>query len=363
MLLLRAFVRPCSRGVQSVARSFAVEKSGGVDTWKMDGSAVARAIRARIRQRTDEARWLLYRRPQLAVVLVGERADSAKYVALKQQAARDCGIRTVDVRVSSSHDEEDLVRHVRRLDADPAIDGVLVQLPLPRKMNQARVLSAISAEKDVDGFHPQNLGALALVGEAHRRRFMTDACTRTSSEANVPALPLASLPFNVPCTALACIELLDHYGVDLAGKHAVVVGRSNIVGLPTALLALHRDATVTTCHIRTKDLAARVREADLVIAAAGSPELIRGSWLKPGAVVIDVGFNLTLDPGSSTSRICGDVAFDEAAKVASLITPVPGGVGPMTVAMLMQNTLFSFFRRNGVDPSLELECDGRVGVY
>jgi 5,10-methylene-tetrahydrofolate dehydrogenase/methenyl tetrahydrofolate cyclohydrolase len=215
---------------------------------------------------------------------------------------------------------------VRDLNANPDVHGILVQLPLPDHIAEDEILGAIDLEKDVDGFHPINIGRLSM-----KRRE----------------------PLFVPCTPKGCIELLDRTGVKIEGKHAVVLGRSNIVGLPVAMLLLHRNATVTICHSYTKDLPSRVANADILIAAVGRAEMVRGDWIKPGAVVIDVGMNAVDDPTSEKGyRLVGDVKFDEAVQVASAITPVPGGVGPMTIAMLLRNTVDSAKRALGTSGSV-----------
>lgn len=217
--------------------------------------------------------------------------------------------------------QDDLLRVVAEYNADPKVDGILVQLPLPSHIDERAVLDAVSLDKDVDGFHPTNIGSLAMRGRS---------------------------PKFVSCTPKGCLELLKRSGVALAGKTAAVVGRSNIVGLPAALLLQNADATVTMVHSRTPDAAAVVRAADIVIAACGRAEMVRGDWIKPGAVVIDVGINAVDDPSAKRGyRLVGDVAFDEAAAVAGAITPVPGGVGPMTIAMLLQNTLEGYKRAVG----------------
>ena len=228
--------------------------------------------------------------------------------------------------------EEDIVvQHVLDLNSNPDVDGILVQLPLPNHLNQKRVLDCIEPEKDVDGFHPYNMGKLVRSGEECRQ-------SRVSWEANAIG--------NAPCTPLGCMELIDRSGVDLNGAHAVIIGRSNIVGLPVSTMLLHRNATVTCCHSHTKDLPNIVRQADIVIAAIGLPEFVPGDWIKPGACVLDVGINFKDDPRSDTGRrLCGDVEYKTAAKHAGKITPVPGGVGPMTICMLMKNTLKNFQRR------------------
>jgi methylenetetrahydrofolate dehydrogenase (NADP+)/methenyltetrahydrofolate cyclohydrolase len=271
----------------------------------LDGKAVAQAVRGRV---AESAAALLRERgvtPGLAVVLVGDDPGSALYVRNKDRACREAGMASTTHRLPADTPQAALLDLLARLNADPAVHAVLVQLPLPRHVDEARVLEAIRPEKDVDGFHPENVGLLAI----GRPRF-------------------------VPATPKGILALLDAAGVDPAGARAVVVGRSNIVGKPTALLLLQRHATVTICHSRTRDLAAVVREADVLVAAVGRPQVIRGEWIKPGAAVIDVGVNRLPD-----GRLVGDVEFEPAKARAGLITPVPGGVGPMTVAMLLENTL------------------------
>jgi 5,10-methylene-tetrahydrofolate dehydrogenase/methenyl tetrahydrofolate cyclohydrolase len=250
--------------------------------------------------------------PGLATVLVGARKDSQTYVRMKKKACAEVGIQSFGHDLPADVSQEELLDVVRQLNADPAVHGILVQLPLPDHIDDEEILAAISIEKDVDGFHPLNIGRLSM-----KRRE----------------------PLYVPCTPKGCIELLDRSGVGIEGKHAVVLGRSNIVGLPVAMLLLHRNATLTVCHSRTADLPAVVRQADILVAAVGRAEMVRGDWLKPGAVVIDVGVNAVDDADDPRGyRLVGDVAFDEALDVAGAITPVPGGVGPMTIAMLLRNT-------------------------
>ncbi|MCB0226517.1 MAG: bifunctional methylenetetrahydrofolate dehydrogenase/methenyltetrahydrofolate cyclohydrolase, partial [Anaerolineae bacterium] len=251
--------------------------------------------------------------PGLATVLVGERKDSQTYVRMKKQACAEVGIASFSHDLPADISQADLLKVVQDLNAHPEVNGILVQLPLPDHINEEEILSAISLTKDVDGFHPINIGRLSMKRRA---------------------------PLFVPCTPKGCIELLDRSGVEIEGRRAVVLGRSNIVGLPVAMLLLHRNATLTICHSRTQNLPQIVREADILIAAVGRPEMVKGDWIKPGAVVIDVGMNAVDDPAAAKGyRLVGDVAFDEAREVASAITPVPGGVGPMTIAMLLRNTL------------------------
>ncbi|MCC7354909.1 MAG: bifunctional methylenetetrahydrofolate dehydrogenase/methenyltetrahydrofolate cyclohydrolase FolD [Anaerolineae bacterium] len=279
----------------------------------IDGQAVAASIRARIK---DEAAALKARTgvvPGLATVLVGDNPASQTYVRMKGRACEEVGMRSVGHKLPATATQAEVEGLVRQLNADPGIHGILVQLPLPGHLNEEAVLNAIGIEKDVDGFHPVNIGRLAMKGRE---------------------------PLFVPCTPAGCIALMDHVGVKIEGARAVVLGRSNIVGLPVSLLLIGRNATVTVCHSRTRDLPSVTREADILVAAIGKAQMVRGDWVKPGAVVIDVGVNRVDDPTTKSGyRLVGDVAFDEAKEVAGAITPVPGGVGPMTIAMLLQNTL------------------------
>jgi len=281
----------------------------------IDGKKIAAEMRAEIA--ADAARFAVEagRAPGLAVVLAGENPASVSYVTAKERACAECGIRSFPVRLPATVAQEALLAEVARLNADPEVDGILVQLPLPKGLDEQAVIRAIAPEKDVDGFHPVSLGKL-LIG----------------------------LDTFVPCTPAGIIELLVRSGVETAGKRAVVVGRSNIVGKPVAALLSRKgrggDATVTVCHTATRDLAAHTREADILVVAAGRPGTIRAGMVKPGTVVIDVGVNRVPDPTKKTGyRLVGDVDFDAVAPVASLITPVPGGVGPMTITMLLANTV------------------------
>ena len=281
----------------------------------IDGKKIAAEIRAEIA--ADAARFAVEagRAPGLAVVLAGENPASVSYVTAKELACAECGIRSFPVRLPATVSQEALLAEVERLNADPEVDGILVQLPLPKGLDEQAVIRAIAPEKDVDGFHPVSLGKL-LIG----------------------------LDTFVPCTPAGIIELLVRSGVQTAGKRAVVVGRSNIVGKPVAALLARKgrggDATVTVCHTATRDLAAHTREADVLVVAAGRPGTIGAGMVKKGAVVIDVGVNRIPDPTrKSGHRLVGDVDFDAVAPVASLITPVPGGVGPMTITMLLANTV------------------------
>ena len=282
---------------------------------RIDGKAAAQALRERIAGEVSRFRESIGRAPGLAVVLVGEDPASAVYVRSKAKATVEAGMESFEHRLPATASQEELVALVDRLNADPAVDGILVQLPLPRQIDERVIITRVSPDKDVDGFHPVNAGRLAT-----------------------------GLHGFVPCTPLGCLRLLQSELGELTGKEAVVIGRSNIVGKPMALLLLRESCTVTVAHSRTLDLPAVVRRADIVVAAVGRPEMVKGDWLKPGATVIDVGINrLPADDGKG--RLVGDVDFQSAAEVAAAITPVPGGVGPMTIACLIRNTFVSAARR------------------
>ena len=288
----------------------------------IDGRAAAQQVRSRVGQEVERFRAATGRAPGLATVLVGEDPASAVYVRSKGKATREAGMESVSHNLSADISEAELLALVDQLNRDLAIDGILVQLPLPNHIDSAKVIAAIDPAKDVDGFHPINAGKLAT-GAA-------DAL--------------------VPCTPFGCLYLLKQELGSLSGLDAVVIGRSNIVGKPMAMLLLGESCTVTIAHSRTKDLPDVVRRADIVIAAVGRPEMVKGGWLKPGATVIDVGIN-RIPTADGKGRLVGDIAHDEAAQVAAAITPVPGGVGPMTIAMLMRNTLVAAHRRAGfADP-------------
>lgn len=272
-----------------------------------DGKALAATLRGEVRARVQRLREATGRVPGLAAVLVGEDPASASYVRSKVKACGEVGIASRHLAPAADIPQAELQAMIGALNADPAIHGILVQLPLPKHLDERVVLESVAAEKDVDGFTFANVGRL-----------------------------VENCPRFVPCTPAGILELLDREQIALQGRHAVVVGRSEIVGKPIALLLLHRHATVTICHSRTVDLAAETRRADILVAAVGRPRLITGSMIKPGAVVIDVGINRV------EGTLVGDVEFESAAQVASAITPVPGGVGPLTVAMLLRNTLRAF---------------------
>ncbi len=278
----------------------------------LDGKAIAAQVRAGVRARAQAlaARGVT---PGLVVVLVGDDPASQVYVRNKDKAAQEAGFAVRTLKLPADTTQARLEALIGELNRDAGVHGVLVQLPLPRGLDAGRVVRALDPRKDVDGLHPHNVAALAM-GDAQGL---------------------------APCTPAGCIELCDRAGVSLAGKRVSVLGRSMLVGKPFALLALARDATVTICHSKTRDLPAVCREADVLVAAVGRPELVRASWIKPGAVVIDVGINRLAD-----GRLVGDVAFEEARAVAGWLTPVPGGVGPMTIAMLLSNTVLAAERAN-----------------
>jgi methylenetetrahydrofolate dehydrogenase (NADP+)/methenyltetrahydrofolate cyclohydrolase len=291
---------------------------------RIDGKAAAAEIRRRIAELVPEFQAKVGRPPGLATVLVGEDPASAVYVRSKNRATAEAGMTGFAHNLPDSISEAELLDIVGELNADERVDGILVQLPLPPQIDSGRVIETIEPSKDVDGFHPMNAGRLAI-----------------------------GLPSLVPCTPYGCLYLLRQELGSIAGLNAVVVGRSNIVGKPMAQLLIAESATVTIAHSKTRDLPGVVRGADIVVAAVGRPEMVRGDWIKPGATVIDVGINrVPTDDGKW--RLVGDVAYEEAAEVAAAITPVPGGVGPMTIAMLMRNTLVAAHRRAGLSDPEEL---------
>lgn len=278
----------------------------------LDGKALAKSMKEEIAAIVNGLVESGRRRPGLAVLIVGDDPGSRSYVAGKAKDCDEVGFAGCTLFYDENISEEELLAEVERLNLDPDTDGILVQLPLPKHINSDRILQAILPEKDVDGFHPRNVASL----------WLKEPCT-------------------VPCTPKGVIHILEDNGIEIAGKHAVVVGRSNIVGLPVAKLLLDRNATVTIAHSRTPDLGAVTRQADILVVAVGRPELVKGDMVKPGAVVIDVGVNRH----PATGKLCGDVEFESAKVVASVITPVPGGVGPLTRACLLENTLESYQRR------------------
>lgn len=272
----------------------------------LNGKAVARDVLTRVRLESERLANEHGVRPGLATVLVGDNPASRVYVATKKKTCQEVGIRTFSHTLPGDTSEADLLGLIDALNADPEVHGILVQLPLPQGFSDKRVLARLSPDKDVDGLHPMNQGRL-LAGEPGLR----------------------------PCTPLGVMELIDHSGTDLKGKRAVVVGRSVLVGKPVALLLLERHATVVMCHSRTRNLGEEISRAEVLVAAVGQPEMVKGEWIREGAIVIDVGINRT------SGKLVGDVEYEPAHQRAAFITPVPGGVGPMTVAMLMNNTVLA----------------------
>ncbi|TCM39319.1 MULTISPECIES: bifunctional methylenetetrahydrofolate dehydrogenase/methenyltetrahydrofolate cyclohydrolase FolD [Novosphingobium] len=285
----------------------------------IDGKAFAEGLRSRIAVAAAAFERQAARKAGLAVVLVGEDPASQVYVRNKGKQTVACGMESFEHKLPADTSEDDLLAVVEQLNADPAVDGILVQLPLPSHMNEQKVIATINPDKDVDGFHVVNVGRLAT-----------------------------GLPGFVPCTPLGCVMLLKDRLGSLSGLNAVVIGRSNIVGKPMAQLLIAESCTVTVAHSRTRDLPEVVRGADIVIAAVGRPEMVKGDWLKPGATVIDVGINRVPAAEEGKSKLVGDVDFASAAQVAGAITPVPGGVGPMTIAVLLRNTIVAAHRNAGL---------------
>jgi len=299
----------------------------------IDGKTIAADLRGKV---TDAVHRLLRDRglvPGIAVVLVGENPASEVYVRTKSKMVAAAGMHALDRKLPATTTEAELLALVATLNADPAVNGILVQLPLPPQIDSHKIIAAIDPAKDVDGFHPLNVGRLA-----------------------------SGLPALVPCTPLGCVMLAKSVHASLAGLEAVVIGRSNIVGKPVAQLLLAENATVTIAHSRSRDLPSIARRADILVAAVGRPEMVRGDWIKPGAVVIDVGINRVPAPekGEGKTKLVGDVAFAEAVTVAGAITPVPGAVGPMTIACLLANTLRAACMIHGL-PEPDLSIDGGHG--
>ena len=278
---------------------------------RIDGSGIARDLRARLAERATELANAGHR-PGLAVILVGDDAASQIYVRNKIKACEETGIRSLLEKYEASFGEAELLARIAALNADTNVHGILVQMPLPKHIDPGRVIEAISATKDVDGYSIESAGRL-----------------------------VTGLPGFKPCTPWGCMKLIESTGIDLRGKHAVVIGRSNTVGKPMALMLLQADATVTICHSRTPDLAGQTRDADVIVAAVGRRNTLTAAMVKPGAVVIDVGMNHIPEGEPRAGKLCGDVDFAGVCEVASAITPVPGGVGPMTIAMLLANTVES----------------------
>lgn len=283
----------------------------------IDGKHVASVVKDNLKIEIDK----IENAPGLGVILVGDRKDSMTYVRMKKRACAQVGINSFEVHETEDMSEDNILKHVLDMNNNKNIHGILVQLPLPDDVNEQRILSAISPEKDVDGLGPKNIAHL---------------CTRKIDEC---------VQMHTPCTPQGCIYLLDYYKIEIAGKNAVVLGRSNIVGIPVAMMLMQRDATVTICHSKTVDMKEIVQKADIVIAAMGKPEMITAEWIKPGATVIDVGITSVDDPDAKRGyRLVGDCDFNAVKSVAGAATPVPNGVGPMTIAMLLSNTFESFVR-------------------
>ncbi len=284
----------------------------------IDGKAMAAKIRAECALHAADMKKHWNITPGLAVVLVGDNPASHVYVRNKVRACEEAGFRSYSQHLPESSTEDDVLRLVADLNANPQVNGILVQMPLPAQVNANAVINAIDPLKDVDGFHPVNVGRMAtgMMGLS-------------------------------PCTPLGCMMMIREVVPDLRGQKAVVVGRSNIVGKPVSLMLLQADCTVTTAHSKTRDLPEECRKADILVAAVGQPQLIRGDWIKPGAVVIDVGINRSAPDSDGKTKLIGDVAFQEAIDVAGAVSPVPGGVGPMTIACLLQNTLQATMMQTG----------------
>jgi len=294
----------------------------------IDGKAIAAQIRSELKEQVST----LTSPPGLAVILVGSRRDSQTYVRMKKKACEEVGIASFGFDYADNVSEEELLTKIDELNKDDRVHGILVQLPLPSHINENNIIEAVQPSKDVDGLHPRNTASLCSTG------------THVGAE-KIDWTDMSSVPFHIPCTPQGCIELLDRSGVQIKGKNAVVVGRSNLVGLPVAMLLMHRDATVTIVHSKTVDAANVVNKADIVVAAVGRAEMVKKEWIKDGGVVIDVGINSVDAPDTKRGyKLVGDVDYPGAREVASKITPVPGGVGPMTIAMLLRNTVNSCVR-------------------
>ena len=297
----------------------------------IDGKTIAADLRGKVRDTVHSLRRDCGVVPGIAVVLVGNDPASEVYVRNKSKAVADSGMRSFDCKLAASTSEAELLRLIEKLNADEGVSGILVQLPLPKQIDAQKIIAAIDPAKDVDGFHPVNVGRLA-----------------------------SGLPALVPCTPMGCVILAKTVHEMLAGLEAVVIGRSNIVGKPVAQLLVSENATVTISHSKTNNLPAVCRRADLLIAAIGRPEMVRGDWIKPGATIIDVGINRVSGEGGKT-RIVGDVAYAEAVQVAGAITPVPGGVGPMTIACLLLNTLRAACAQKGLPlPKPDYDCQAKA---
>jgi 5,10-methylene-tetrahydrofolate dehydrogenase/methenyl tetrahydrofolate cyclohydrolase len=288
----------------------------------LDGRATSATIREEVKAGVEQLKAEHDVVPGLATVLVGGNPASQTYVSMKERQCEQAGMRAFGHHLPEDISQEDLTAEIAGLNADPKVHGILVQLPLPDHLDEDETLAAVAPEKDVDGFHPVNIARLTLQGIE---------------------------PTFAPCMPLGCVELLDRYDVEIKGREAVVLGPSNIVGLPTAMLLLHRGATLNICHPHTEDLPAVSKRADILVAAIDEPGMVKGDWVKPGAAVVDVGWSRVKDETAEKGyRVMGNVDFDEVKEVAGYVTPVPGGTGPMTIAMLLQNTLLSAQRQVGM---------------
>ncbi|CAJ2638512.1 unnamed protein product [Trifolium pratense] len=287
----------------------------------LEGKAIAKQIKLKVADEISRMKSEIGKFPKLAVVLVGDRRDSHTFIHIKLKACEKVGIETVVSELPENCTENELLNVVSSFNDDKDVHGIVVQLPLPQHLDEERIVNVVSPEKDVDGFHPLNIGNLAIRGRK---------------------------PFFIPCASKSCIELLLRHGVEIKGKRVAIIGRSKIAGLPTSLLLQRHHATVSLLHAYTKNPEQITSEADIVVADVGIPNIVRGNWIKKGAVIIDLGTNQVKDPSSQVFRITGDVCFEEAVKVASAITPVPGGVGPVTISMLLANTLDSAKRAFGM---------------
>jgi len=288
------------------------------DNKRIDGKSLAETIKNDLKQKVYEMKKKYNTIPCLAVILVGTRADSSTYVRMKKQACLDIGINFILKEFSDTISQNELLTEVLTLNNDESVHGLIVQLPLPSHINEKIILNTVSLEKDIDGFHPLNIGHLCMKGHE---------------------------PYYLPCTPKGCMAILDKLNIDLCGKHVVIIGRSNIVGIPVAMLCLKKDATITICHSKTQNIMEEVKRGDIVIAAVGKAKMIKKDWIKEGAVVIDVGINSIEDASRKSGyRLVGDVDYQKVKDVASKITQVPGGVGPMTVISLLENTYKSACR-------------------
>ena len=282
----------------------------------LDGKELSKKINLEIKQKIQALKRTNQKKPGLAVIVIGDKKDSLLYVNMKRKVCKEIGIESKLVHISENFTTENIISIINILNNDDTVNGILVQLPLPKHVNEEKVLTSVNLEKDVDGFHSSNIGNVAMENRT---------------------------PLFTPCTPLGCIRLLEEYNIDLLGKNVVVIGKSNIVGLPISLMLMKRNATVTVCHKHTQNLQQITKNADILVSACGQPHMIKKDWVKDGVVIIDIGISYITDPeNQDKKKIVGDIDFKDVSEVASYITPVPGGVGPMTVSMLMENTYNSF---------------------